>query len=336
VGIVDLRSDTVTRPTVAMRAAMAAADVGDDGWDDDPSVHALQDRVAALLGHEAALWVPSGTMANLVALRVLAAPGTEVLAEDDAHILTYELGGLALLGGIQTRTLRGQRGVLDPAAVSAGLRGRPWSEVPTAAVAIEDTHVRSGGSCWTTEQVSAVAAAAHDGGVAVHLDGARLWHSLAVAGEAPAVRAGLVDTVSVCLSKGLGAPAGSLIAAGRERIAVARRIRKQLGGTMRQVGVLAAAGLHALDHHLERLPEDHARARALAEGLAEHCDPADVRTNIVLVRAADAPAVVARAKDAGVLASATGPQQVRLVTHLDVDDDDIAATIRVLGPILSA
>jgi threonine aldolase len=333
-----------------MRQAMATAEVGDDGWGDDPTVVTLQERVAAMLGHEAALFVPSGTMSNLIALRLLAPAGSEVLAEDGAHVVTYEHGGLAALGGIQTRTLLGLSGRLDPDTVALAVRRPPWFGVRTAALALEDTHVRSGGSCLPLELVRELRRVTSERDVALHLDGARLWHT----SDGPA-KAALADTVSVCLSKGLGAPVGSLLVSSARRIAQAVGLRKQLGGTMRQAGILAAAGLYALEHNLQRLPEDHARARSLAEGLAARvpwcCDLEQVQTNIVLVRthndgvgdgdAADADGadggaagVVAAAAAQGVLVAATGPRQLRLVTHLDVDDEGVRVAVDVLAGIL--
>ena len=337
---VDLRSDTVTRPTDAVRAAMAAADVGDDQYGEDPSVRALEEEVAGLFDHEAAVFVPSGTMGNLCALRALAEPGTEVLAEVHAHIVMYESGGLAALGGVQTRTVPGVRGVLDPAQIRAELGDIAFRTVPTRAVAIENTHVRSGGSVWTVTQVEALREAVAPAGVALHCDGARVWNAAIATGADLADYGRLCTTLSVCLSKGLGAPVGSLVVTDRERSAAVRLWRKRLGGAMRQSGVLAAAGLHVVRHHRERLADDHRRARLLAERLADAAPNAidldQVQTNLVLVHVDDAVTFAGQAAQAGVLCGLLGPSTLRLVTHLDVDDAGIKHAVDVLTRLLTA
>ena len=338
--MIDLRSDTVTRPTREMREAMAAAEVGDDVYGEDPTVNALEQRVATLLGHEAALFTPTGSMANQLGLRLLVRPGTELLCADDAHVVRAELGAAAALGGITTRTWSAEHGRLDPARVAAMARpdAGPYL-VSTAAVAIENTHNFGGGAVVGLAEIERLPELTRPAGIALHLDGARLWNAHVASGVDLATYGRLCDTVSVCLSKGLGAPVGSLLAGSAERIAEARVWRKRLGGGMRQVGVLAAAGLHALDHHVERLADDHARARRLAETVAAIApaavDPDLVETNIVVVETDDAPGVVARAKGEGVLLSLLDPTHLRAVTHLDVDDDAVGTGAEVLARLLA-
>jgi len=337
---IDLRSDTVTRPTREMRDAMAAAEVGDDVYGEDPTVNALEQRVATLLGHEAALFTPTGSMANQLGLRLLVRPGTELLCADDAHVVRAELGAAAALGGITTRTWSADHGRLDPERVAAMARPDAGPHlVSTAAVAIENTHNFGGGTVVGTAEIERLRELTRPAGIALHLDGARLWNAHVASGVDLATYGRLCDTVSVCLSKGLGAPVGSLLAASAERIAEARVWRKRLGGGMRQVGVLAAAGLHALDHHVDRLADDHARARRLAETVAAKVpgavDPALVETNIVVVQTDDAAAAVARAKAEGVLLSLLDPTHLRAVTHLDVDDDAVDSGAEVLTRLLA-
>jgi threonine aldolase len=338
--LVDLRSDTVTRPTEAVRAAMAAAEVGDDQYGEDPTVRALEEEVAGLFGHEAAVFVPSGTMGNLAALRALAEPGTEVLAETHAHIVMYESGGLAAVGGVQARTLPGTRGVLDAAAVAAEIGDAAFRTVPTRVVAIENTHVRSGGSVWTVSEVAAVRDAVEASGVALHCDGARIWNAAVATGADLADYGRLCTTLSVCLSKGLGAPVGSLVVTDTVCAAQVRVWRKRLGGALRQSGVLAAAGLHVVRHHRDRLADDHDRARRLAEQLADAApgavDLTQVRTNLVLAHVDDAVAVAGRAAEEGVLCGLLSPTTLRLVTHLDVDDVGIKHAAEVLARLLGA
>jgi threonine aldolase len=335
VNAIDLRSDTVTKPTAAMRDAMARAEVGDDVYGEDPTVNRLQERVAALLGKEAALFVPSGTMANQVALGVLTRPGDEIVCDAGAHCVSFESGALAALWGVQARAVAADRGLLDPAAVEAAIRPELYVYPRTRVIEIENTHNRGGGAVYPLERVRALGELARRRGLDVHLDGARLWNACAASGVAPAEYAREATTVSVCLSKGLGAPAGSLVAGPRALVAEARRLRKRLGGGMRQAGVLAAAGLHALEHHLARLPEDHENARRLAEGLAalpRTSLPFPVETNLVFVafEGRSAADVSARLAAAGVLASPEGsrPDLLRFVTHLDVSRADIEEALR--------
>ena len=328
---VDLRSDTVTRPTLRMRAAMAAAEVGDDVYGEDPTLRELEEEVAGVFGHEAAVFVPSGTMGNLIALRLVARPGEEVLADADAHIVTYELGGLAALAGLQTRTVTGGRGLLDPGTVALAIRPGGWGTVATAAVAVEQTHNRGGGSVHPLPVLQRLREVAVGAGAALHCDGARIWNAAVATGTPLSAYGAVFDTLSVCLSKGLGAPVGSLVVTDAARAEDARTWRKRLGGGMRQAGVLAAAGLVGLRER-DRLAEDHARATRLAAALAV----AVPETNLVPVRVADSRAVVAAAAAAGVLVGAMGPTTVRLVTHRDVDDAGIARAVEVLGPLLAA
>lgn len=327
-GVVDLRSDTVTRPTPGMREAMAAAEVGDDVYLEDPTVNALEAEVAALFGHEAALYVPTGTMGNQICLRLLAGPGEEILADADAHIVTYEHGAAAALFGIQTRTVVSKRGLFDTDELLAQVREGDWHTMGTNAVAVENTHNRGGGSIQPLAELTRLSAELRDRGVALHIDGARLWNASVASGTSLLAYGELADTLSVCLSKGLGAPVGSIIIASTERIAAARILRKRLGGGMRQVGVLAAAGRYALAHHIDRLADDHARAQLLARRLGVAVE--DVQTNIVRLDGVDAPGLAKAAAEQGVLISQVASDRVRLLTHLDVDD----AGVRRAGDVL--
>jgi len=322
--LIDLRSDTVTRPTAAMRKAMAEAEVGDDVFNDDPTVHALQDRIAQLFGTEAALFLPSGTMANQIALRAHTQPGDEVILGKDSHCWRSEAGSLAALAGLQTSMTADY--TFTAAEVRAACKSGDDPHLSlTRVVAIENTHNAAGGTCWDRAQLAQVIETAHGLGLAVHLDGARIWNA-AVAGnttELELVRG--FDSISACLSKGLGAPVGSVIAGRRDYIRRCLKLRKMYGGGMRQAGILAAAGLYALDHHRARLRDDHANARFLAEQLAGatnvRVDPARVQTNIVMIELdhGTPAAVIERARAAGVLLGGSGAHRIRAVTHLDVD-----------------
>jgi threonine aldolase len=339
--VIDLRSDTVTRPTPAMRDAMSRADVGDDVYGEDPTVNRLQERVAELLGKEAGLFVPSGTMANQVSLGVLTRPGDEVICDAWAHCVAFEGGALAALWGVQARTLSADRGLLAPRDVEAAIRPANEHYPRTRVIELENTHNRGGGAVYPLEQVRALGALARARGLDLHLDGARLWNACAASGVAPADYAAPATTVSVCLSKGLGAPAGSVVCGSRDLVSEARRLRKRLGGGMRQAGVLAAAGLHALDRHLARLPEDHENARRLADGLAALPGASlvfPVDTNLVFVTFAGRSAsdLSRRLAEVGVLANPEGSREsvLRFVTHLDVSradvDDAVARAARVV------
>ncbi|ONH31403.1 threonine aldolase family protein [Pseudofrankia asymbiotica] len=341
---IDLRSDTVTRPTADMRRVMAEAEVGDDVYGEDPSVRALEEYAAGLLGHEAAVFVPSGTMGNFCALRASAEIGTEVIADAEAHIVTYELGGLAALGGVQTRTLPGLAGPLDLAELAAQIRPRSapktYNMVPTSVVAVENTQARAGGRIWPLDRLERLRAITDDAGVVLHCDGARIWNAAVGLGVEPRRLGQLFGTLSVCLSKGLGAPVGSLVVGDAEHIDRARVWRKRLGGGMRQAGVLAAAGLYALRHHLDRLADDHRHAAELAATLADaapgRVEPKLVETNMIFVAVRDAESFAARAAARGVLVGTAGPTSLRLLTHLDVGDDDIRTAGDVLARLLAA
>ena len=340
--VVDLRSDTVTRPGREMRAAIAAAEVGDDVYGEDPTVRALEEAVAELFGRQTALFVPTGTMANQISLRLSCPPASEVLADADAHLVTYEGGAAALLSGIQTRTIVSPRGLLDPDAVAAQLRPVDWHVVATRAVTVENTHNRGGGAVYplgTLQRLRELTAAQ---GVALHCDGARLWNAHVASGVPLPTYGELFDVISVCLSKGLGAPVGSLVICDADRYQEARENRHRFGGAWRQAGVLAAAGLYAVRRHIDRLADDHARAQRLAQALAEAvpgvCDLAAVETNMVLLDLAPAGISAAeleeKARAEGVLISGMGGDVVRLVTHLDVDDAGCTRAMDVLTAAL--
>ena len=326
--MIDLRSDTVTRPTDAMRAAMMSAEVGDDVYGEDPTTKALEERVAGLFGHEAALFTPTGSLANVLAVRSVVGVGQEVLCEASAHIARAELGAHGAITGLTMRTWTARRGQVDLSAISdmhAPDMG-PFF-VATAAVSVENTHNFAGGAVVPLADLRALRTWADEVGVAIHLDGARIWNAHVATGTPLSDYGAAADVLAVCLSKGLGAPVGSLMVASADAIAEARVWRKRLGGGMRQTGILAAAGLHALDHHVERLAVDHEHAKLLAEACG--VDPDGVDTNIVVVPRPDAVGFVAAAAVAGVRVAAVGPRVVRLVTHLDVSraDADKAASI---------
>jgi threonine aldolase len=338
--VVDLRSDTVTRPTAGMRQAMAAAEVGDDVYGEDPTVNALQDEVAALFGHEAALFTPTGVMANQIALQLLVPPGSELLCDANAHVVTYEAGAAAVNGGVSSRTWPAVGADIEPDQVAEMVRPDGFHAVPTRAIAVEQTHNRGGGGVISLATLEALRRVADDAGIGLHCDGARIWHAHVADGVPLPAYGRLFDTLSVCLSKGLGAPVGSLVIGSADRIDRARRIRARLGGAMRQVGVLAAAGRYAVAKHVDRLATDHARAARLAAALAPFgvVDAVKVRTNIVPLDLAkssvDAIALGAAAREQGVLVSVLGPRTARLVTHLDLDDAGVDRAADVLTAIL--
>ena len=340
---IDLRSDTVTRPTDAMRAAMAAAPVGDDQYGEDPTTNLLQSRVAELLGKEAALWLPSGTMANQVALRVLTRPGDEVIASRESHAAWHEAGGAAANAGVQIHEI-GQAGMFSTEEMLAAIKPRNFSIFPgTTLVEVENTHNRAGGVVVPQSEVQRICVAAREQRLATFLDGARLWNASIASGLSPATLAAPFDLVAVAFSKGLGAPGGSLLAGTKALIQSADRHCRRLGGAMRQTGIFAAAALHGLDHHFGRLAEDHANARSFAEGLAAGApvllDLATVQTNIVvfhlpLALAIDAPTLTAQARRHGVLLNAFGPRTVCAVTHLDVNSAQCERAAQVLVGLL--
>jgi threonine aldolase len=340
--VIDLRSDTVTKPTERMRAAMLAAPVGDDVYAEDPTVNELEQRVAGLLGHEAGLFCVSGSMCNMLGVRLLVEPGQEVVCDVQAHIARAEMGAHAALQGVTMRTYPSTRGKVQLAELaeiispSAG----PYL-VSTAAVAVENTHNFGGGTIQPFEELLAVGELCREHGIGYHLDGARLWNAHVATGVALEAYGRLFDTVSVCFSKGLGAPVGSVLVGTAENIARARIMRKRLGGGWRQAGVLAAACLYALDHHVQRLADDHAAARAFAEAVASHVpaavDPELVETNVVVINTGNTRAapIAAAAAERGVRISALGPYLIRVVTHLDVTVADCESAGQLLGKLLS-
>ena len=341
--IVDLRSDTVTRPSAAMRAAMVDAEVGDDVYAEDPTVTSLEQRVAALLGHEAGVFSPTGSLANQLGIRLHVGPGQELVCDAQAHVVRAELGAGAAFRGITTRTWDAPRGLLDVEVVRRFIRPNsgPYL-VSTTAIAVENTHNFGGGTVQPLETLQAIRELADENGLAVHLDGARLWNAHVATGVPMHAYGAIADTVSVCLSKGLGAPIGSVLTGSTDNIAAARIWRKRYGAGMRQVGILAAAGHYALEHNIERLSDDHARAQRLAFAIAEAVDDVvvaeHVETNIIVLDLAStswsAAALAGAAREHGVLIAALGPAFARLVTHLDVDDDGISRAVEVLMRLL--
>ena len=342
---IDLRSDTVTKPSQAMRDAMAEAEVGDDVYGDDPTVNSLEERVAAMFGHEAGLFSPTGSLANQLAIRTLVKPGEEILVETRSHIVRAELGAAATFSGITTRTWPSQDGLLkaeDPLAIAHENAG-PYL-VSTKAIAVENTHNFGGGTVQPIEEIAKLSTAAHARGIAMHLDGARIWNAHVASGVAFTEYGKHFDTISVCLSKGLGAPIGSVMLSTKDRVAEARIWRKRYGAGMRQVGIIAAAAHYALDNNIARLADDHARAKKIAAALAavdaSLVDPAKVVTNIVGLDVSKigitASDLTARCREAGLWISALGPHYARLVTHLDFDDAQCDEAISILQRALVA
>jgi len=334
---IDLRSDTVTRPTPAMREAIANAAVGDDVYGEDPTVGLLQEKAAALLGKQAALFVPSGTMANQAALRALTRPGDLVLAGADAHILKYEAGGPAALSGVHVHSV-GSGGLFEGADVRAAVTPDESHFPPTRAVCLENTHNCSGGRVFPLAQLKDVASAAQELGLALHLDGARLWNAVVATDVPAATWAEPFDTVAFCLSKGLGAPVGSLVCGSAATIRQVHRNRKLLGGGMRQAGLLAAAGLYALEHNVARLADDHANARRLAAGLGRlgfRVDPAP-ETNMVMFAVADTMAFLRATRERGLLVNPVAEGRFRAVTHLDVDAADVDTALGIIEEVSAA
>jgi threonine aldolase len=342
---IDLRSDTVTRPSQAMRQAMATAEVGDDVYSDDPTVNSLEERVAALFGKEAGVFTPTGSLANQLAIRMLVAPGEELIAETNSHIVRAELGAAAVFSGITTRTWPAKNGLLvaEDALEIARPNSGPYL-VSTTAIAVENTHNFGGGTVQPLDQIKALRKGADEIGVALHLDGARIWNAHVASGVAFNEYGKYFDTISVCLSKGLGAPIGSVMLSTKERVTKARIWRKRYGAGMRQVGLLAGAAHYALDNNIARLSEDHRRAKELAVAIAAidktFVDPALVETNIVGLDLTNAPYTAAelatRCRDAGLWISALGPKYARLVTHLDFDDEQCTSAIEILKRVLVA
>jgi threonine aldolase len=339
---IDLRSDTVTRPTSAMRKAMSEAEVGDDVFGEDPTVNALQEKVANLLGKETALFVPSGTMANQLSIKSHTQPGDEVIIETSSHPYNFEGGAGAALSGIQFQCLKGVRGILDASQIEEAIRPADHHFPVTKLICLENTHNRGGGSIYPLEKMAEIYRLTKSKGLLLHLDGARLWNASVATGIKPHEYAQWADSVSVCLSKGLGAPIGSLVAGSKPFIDRVHRFRKMFGGGMRQVGIIAAAGIYALNHHLERLKEDHHNAKRLAVGLKEFkgvsIDPKHVETNIVIFDVTDTGMTGAQVAEAmkkeGVLIHAFGKTQIRLVTHLDVSSEDIEIALKAFKKVL--
>jgi threonine aldolase len=334
--VIDLRSDTVTRPTEGMRRAMLEAPVGDDVFGEDPTVIRLEEHVADLLGKEAALYAPSGTMTNQIGVHVSTNRGDEVLLHEGSHIFVYEAGAPAMLSSVQLRTLAGENGVIDPDTVSAAVRPEDVHFPRSRLLCLENTHNTAGGKVFPLEDFAVVAKAAKDLGLKVHLDGARLFNAQAATGIPAREWCAHADTVSVCSSKGLGAPVGSLLAGNEETIREARRVRKAFGGGMRQAGIIAAAALYAFENNIERLSEDHARARNLAAGLREvGYEASKPDTNLVLIAVEDPPEYLGALAREGVLATPGKPGFVRLCTHLDVGDREVESAIEAATRIFA-
>lgn len=341
--MIDLRSDTITRPTDAMREAMARAEVGDDVYHDDPTVNRLERAVADVLGTEDAMYVPTGTMANEIAVRMHTQPGDVVIVESSAHIAAHELGGPALLSGVTLKGIDGAYGVMSAAQVRDAIPV-PHPSLPSylyephTLVCVENTHNESGGAVWSLDAVEAVTATARDAGAVSHLDGARLWNASAAAGVSVADYAASFDSVSVCFSKGLGAPVGSALAGSGGFIQEARRFKHLFGGGFRQAGIVAAGALFALEHHRDRLVDDHANARRFADGVAAttgaDVDLGSVQTNMVYFDVDDPARVVDESRDAGVAMLVLGPRRIRAVFHLDVSDDDTAKAVDVVTRVI--
>jgi threonine aldolase len=338
---IDLRSDTLTHPTPAMREAMAKAEVGDDVFGEDPTVRRLEQMAAERMGKEAAVFVASGTMGNLVSLLAHCGRGDEAIVGSEAHVLHYEAGGVPGLGGVQLRPVRNDgHGMIDLDELEATIRPENVHFPRTTAVCLENTHNRCGGGVLTVEETAAVARVARRHGVAVHLDGARIFNAAVALGVAPAELAAEVDSVTFCLSKGLSAPVGSLVCGSAEFVQRARRMRKMVGGGMRQAGVIAAAGVVALETMVDRLAEDHEHAQLLARGLAQlpgiRIDPAEVQSNIVVFGVDDGVAFQRRLRDAGVLTTAFGPTRVRMVPHYGISRGDIEEALERVRHVVEA
>jgi len=342
--MIDFRSDTVTKPTQAMRDAMATAEVGDDVYREDPTVVRLEELGAKMLGKEAGLFVCSGTMGNQVAIMTHTQRGDELITEAESHIFYYEVGDIAMLSGVQAWQVPGKRGVMDPDDVKHAIRDSSNIHFPrTSLIAIENTHNRGGGKIWPIEYVREISAEAQERGIAVHMDGARIFNASIASGITPDVWASYADSVMFCLSKGLCAPVGSLLVGSRDYIERARKNRKRLGGGLRQVGILAAAGIVALETMVDRLAEDHANAKLLASelaGIGYGTDPSEAETNMAMVNVSasgqDAPSFVAALEEKGVLCNANTPTTVRLVTHHDVTTDQCREAVEVFRSLLHA
>ena len=342
--MIDLRSDTVTKPSPAMREAMARAPVGDDVYGEDPTVNRLQEMAAGLLGKTAAIFVPSGTMANQLSIRAQTQPGQEVIVESTAHIVRYEQGAAAALSGVQLHWVGGERGLITADQIETAIRPKDPHTIPTALICLENTHNSGGGSIYPLATIDAIRSVAQRHGIPMHLDGARLFNAVVATGIPAADYARHFETVSVCLSKGLGAPVGSLIATSDPALLdKLRRFRRMYGGAMRQAGIVAAAGIYALEHNITRLKEDHGHATHLAQILhhipSVSLNPTHVETNIIVFEVKEngrSPAqLVAELKQAGVLINAIGGRRFRAVTHLDISAQDIEEAGRMFAAVLS-
>jgi threonine aldolase len=339
---IDLRSDTVTRPTPGMRAAMATADVGDDVFREDPTVNRLEERVAEFLGKEAALFVPSGTMSNQLCVKAHTQPGDELLCDVDCHIYNYEAGGPAQLSGVTCRPIKGDWGILDVTQLEGLIRPDDPHQVRTRLVCLENTHNRGGGKVYPIEKIEAIAAWTHRHNLLLHLDGARLWNAIVATGIPGREWARHFESVSVCFSKGLGAPVGSALAGPKDFVAKARRLRKLFGGGMRQAGVLAAAALYAMEHHIDRMAEDHQNAQMIAQAVTEtpglRLAPPEVETNLIWIDVdpslGTAKEVSARLREHGVMIHPLGQQRLRACTHLDVSRQQAERTAEVIRTVV--
>ncbi len=339
---IDLRSDTVTKPTPAMREAMMRADVGDDVYAEDPTVNRLQERVAELLGKEAALFVPSGVMANQIAIKCHTQPGEEIIVEAGGHVFNYETAAAAFISNTQVMPIAGARGVMRLEQIIAAIRSDIYYNPRTALVCLENTHNRAGGTIYPIEEIERISSFVRSRNIRMHLDGARLWNASVATGIPLKTYASHFDTVSVCFSKGLGAPVGSALAGSREIITRARKFRKILGGGMRQAGILAAAAIYAIDHHIDRLAIDHANARLFAgemDGIpGVVVDPSAVQTNIVVMEidgtGRTTEECIRQAKESGVLLSEMGYTTLRAVTHMDVPSEEVKHAAAVVGRLL--
>lgn len=342
--IIDLRSDTVTRPTLAMREAMAGAEVGDDVFGEDPSIRRLEEETAALFGHESALFAPSGTMTNQIAIKAHTQPGDEMICEETCHVYTWEAGGPAVLSGVTCRTIPGDRGVIEPGQLLDKIRPINDHFTRTRLVALENTHNRGGGRVYPLNYIKAIREWTRTNSLILHCDGARIWNAMIATGTSAAEYGAQFDSLSVCFSKGLGAPVGSAIVGSRDFIKKCRKVRKLFGGGMRQAGFLAAAALHGLRHHVDRLAEDHAHAQVLAKTLRQlpgvRLDPDSVETNLIWFRldptVGSANQLVAHLKERGILVHQSGPELMRVCTHLDVSAKQIDQACSVFEELLGS